>query len=143
MIFDSFRARVGIILVQSKDILLLRDVRQNPPNFFLPGGVVKLGETLETSAKREVKTQTGLDVELQKLLYICDNIKDDGKHRLDIFFLGKIAEEKRAFPGMQNIKLDWVNIDLLPSMNLSPKILREQILKDFKDKFKTEAKYLK
>ena len=143
MIFDSFRARVGVILVRGKDILLLRDSRANPPNFFLPGGVVKLGETLETSAKREVKIQTGLDMELQKLLYICDNIKDENKHRLDIFFLGKIAAEQQASPGMQNIKLDWINIDLLPSMNLSPKILREQILKDFKDKFKAEAKYLK
>jgi ADP-ribose pyrophosphatase YjhB (NUDIX family) len=143
MMFDSFRARVGIILVQGRDILLLRDTKGTPPTFFLPGGVVRLGETLEAAAKRETKTQTGVDIELHKLLYVYDNIKEDGKHRLDIFFLGKVAEEQQAVPGIQNTKLDWVRMDLLPSMNLNPQILREQILKDWKNKFKTESVYLK
>ncbi|MEM2874278.1 MAG: NUDIX hydrolase [Candidatus Nanoarchaeia archaeon] len=143
MVFDSFRARVGVVLMQGRNILLLRDSRQSPPTFFLPGGVVRLGETLETAAKREVKSQTGVDIELQKILYIYDNIKDENKHRLDIFFLAKIVAEQIATPRMQHIKLDWVNIDLLPSMNLSPQILREQILNDWKAKFKNETKYLR
>lgn len=142
MLFDSFRARVGIVLIQDRKILLLRDSRKNPPEFFLPGGVVKLGETLDATAKREVKLQTNLDIELQKLLYICDNIKED-KQRLDIFFLAKVPDEQIALAVLQDIKLDWISIELLPSMNLSPKILREQILKDWTGKFKIDAKYLK
>jgi len=142
--FDSFRARVGVVMIAQNKILLLRNTKQAPPSLFLPSGVVRLGETLEDAAKRVVKEQTGLDVDLQKLLYIYDNIKENGnKHRLDVLFFAKPKNVQIVNQNFADLKLDWINIDLLPSLELNPKILRTQLLKDWKEGFKNCGKYLK
>ncbi|MEM4714174.1 MAG: NUDIX hydrolase [Candidatus Nanoarchaeia archaeon] len=141
---ESFRARVGVVILNENKLLLLRYLKQNPPAIFLPGGVVRLGEKLEEAAKREVKAQTNLNIELQKLLYIYDNIKENGnKHRLDIFFLAKAKNIQELNQNFSDIKLDWINVDLLPSIDINPKIIKDQLLKDWKEKFKSEAKYLR
>ncbi|MGC8940431.1 MAG: NUDIX domain-containing protein [Candidatus Nanoarchaeia archaeon] len=142
--FDAFRARVGVLIINQNKILLLRNTQKVPPTLFLPGGVVRLGERLEDAVKRTVKEQTNLDVEAYKLLYVYDNIKDNGnRHRLDVFFLVQPKDVRILNQNFADLKLDWVNIDLLPSIELNPKILRETILKDWKNGFKTCARYLR
>jgi ADP-ribose pyrophosphatase YjhB (NUDIX family) len=140
MLFDSFRARVGIVVINGGQILLVRDTRHSPPSFHLPGDVVKLGETLDVSAKRAVKEQAGLNVEIQKLLYVRDDISDD-RHRLDLFFLSKLSDLQEPAADTQ-FKTDWVNMQILESMDLLPKFLKKQILKDWKNKFAVDARYI-
>ena len=141
MIFDSFRARVGVVIINKGQILLIRDVRDPTPRFHLPGDIVKLSESLERACKRVVKEQTGLDIELQKLLYVRDDISNE-KHRLDLFFLGKIAEEQEVIARDDRFKLDWVNLQIIESMDLFPKFLRRQILEDWEERFRVPAKYV-
>ena len=55
---------VDIIIEMENGRLVLID-RLNPPRgWALPGGFVDWGESLEQAAVREVKEETGLDVEL-------------------------------------------------------------------------------
>jgi len=142
MLFDIFRARVGVVLLNGNNILLIRNVKQTPPTFHLPGDVVKVSETLETAAKRAAKEQTGLDIELQKLLYVRDDLSES-RQRIDIIFLGLLKPEQNITEKENpNMKVDWVTIDVLSSMNLQPEVLKEQILYDYKNKFKASAKYI-
>lgn len=142
MLFDIFRARVGVVLLNGNNILLIRNVKQSPPTFHLPGDVVKVSETLEAAAKRAAKEQTGLDIELQKLLYVRDDLSEN-RQRIDVIFLGLLKPEQNiAEKENPNVKVDWVTIDVLGSMNLQPEILKEQILYDYKNKFKASAKYI-
>lgn len=142
MLFDIFRARVGVVVLNGNNILLVRNTKQNPPTFHLPGDVVKVSETLEEAAKRAAKEQTGLDVELQKLLYVRDDLSEN-KQRIDIIFLGLLKPEQNLQnPENANVKVDWVNIDVLQSMNLQPDILKECILADYKKNFKVNARYI-
>ena len=141
MIFDSFRARIGVVLITNGQILLVRNTRKDPPTFHLPGDIVKVNETLEQAAKRAVKEQAGIDVEVQKLLYVRDGL-DAEKHRLDLFFLGKIGKEQDTLADHPNFKIDWVNIGIMESMDLFPKFLRRRVLKDYKNKFKDTSEYV-
>ncbi|RLE48819.1 MAG: NUDIX hydrolase [Candidatus Methanomethylicota archaeon] len=60
---------VGAVIIDNeKRILLVR--RAAPPGrglWAIPGGIVKLGEKLKEAVKREVKEETGLEVEVGDL----------------------------------------------------------------------------
>ncbi len=57
------------------EVLLVR--RANPPSqgeWSLPGGVVELGERLEQAVVREVREETGLEVETIAMVEVLDHI---------------------------------------------------------------------
>jgi len=66
---------VGAVLVCDGEILL--EKRKNEPGrgkWSIPGGLVELGETVEQSVIREVKEETGLDVEEPEQVDVVDSI---------------------------------------------------------------------
>ncbi len=60
-----------------------------------PGGKLELGETLEEGAKREVKEETGLDIDIRKLLLPFERIVHEGRktslHVIYIDFVAKVV----------------------------------------------------
>ena len=83
------RIRVTAILIEDDSILLVKHERlviQSQDRWWsLPGGGLEWGETIEEGLVREVREETGLDVTLDRLLYVCDRIAD-GRHVLHITF---------------------------------------------------------
>ncbi len=71
-----------ILLVEQRVTASLKRV------WSLPGGTVESGETLEACLIREMKEETGLDVAVDKLLYVCDRIMDE-HHTIHLTFLIK------------------------------------------------------
>jgi mutator protein MutT len=66
---------VGAVIVYQDRVLLVR--RATEPlkgQWTLPGGMLELGETLAQGVAREVREETGLDVEPIELLEIFDRI---------------------------------------------------------------------
>jgi 8-oxo-dGTP diphosphatase len=71
---------IGAIIFRDDRVLLIK--RGNSPalgKWSIPGGLVELGETLETAVRREVLEEVGLDVKVLDLCAALDRvILDDG-----------------------------------------------------------------
>jgi 8-oxo-dGTP diphosphatase len=69
-------AGVGaVVLDAERRVLLVR--RGQPPllgEWSLPGGALELGERLEDGIRREVREETGLDVEPEEIVAVFDHI---------------------------------------------------------------------
>ncbi len=69
---------VGSVVVTAERVLLVR--RGKPPregSWSLPGGRQRLGETVREAALREVREESGLEVEITALLDVVDSMTRD------------------------------------------------------------------
>jgi 8-oxo-dGTP diphosphatase len=87
---------VDIIIEINDKIVLIQ--RANPPyGWALPGGFVDYGESLETSAIREAKEETSLEVTLKEQFYTySDPDRDPRHHTVTTVFIGKGAGTPKA-----------------------------------------------
>ena len=67
-----FQVRVTGVLVEDGEILLVRQRLSERRSWSLPGGRLERGETLAQGLCREMEEETGLKVEVKRLLYLCD-----------------------------------------------------------------------
>lgn len=69
---------VGVVVIDQGRILLVRRGGEVRKDFWaVPGGKARWGEPLAETARREVKEETGLDVELGSVIWVGDGMGDD------------------------------------------------------------------
>ena len=80
---DYIGVGVGAFIVNRNNEVLLqkRAVLPEKGYWSLIGGRLEMFETLEDAVIREVKEETDLDIEIIKLLGICDHIIENEKWR--------------------------------------------------------------
>lgn len=87
------RPTVGCaVIVEHKGKILLGERNKKNCNGFwvIPGGRVEFGETIEQAGIRELKEETGLDVEILKFIGHKEIINTPGDyHRIVFFYLGR------------------------------------------------------
>ncbi|MDP6039659.1 MAG: NUDIX hydrolase [Candidatus Latescibacteria bacterium] len=71
------KVRVTGILIEDGEILLVEQLVTNLCRWSLPGGTLEFGESIEAGLKREMVEETGLGVDVERLLYVCDRLYDD------------------------------------------------------------------
>jgi 8-oxo-dGTP diphosphatase len=70
---------VGAVIVDEGRVLLVRRGREPlKGHWSLPGGLVEVGESLQTAVIREVEEETGLLVEPVELIELLDRIHREG-----------------------------------------------------------------
>ena len=77
-----------VIVYPDGEVVLIK--RANDPfkgDWAIPGGFVEIGETVEQAAMREAKEETGLDVELTRLVGVySDPARDPRGHTVSVVF---------------------------------------------------------
>ncbi len=77
----------GVVVNGGKVLLLLRDHEPFAGHWVLPGGHVERSETVEQALFREVKEETGLDVEILGLIGVFSDPDRDPRGLISVAYL--------------------------------------------------------
>jgi len=118
---------VGVILVKDRQILLVK--RGHEPNkgmWSIPGGLIKLGETAEEAAIREVREETGLEVSIGAVAGIFNVIIKDSDskikyHYVIIDYIGEVVGGMLR-PGTDVTDARWFWLDEIGDVETSPTV---------------------
>ena len=88
-----------IIYDEQKGIVLI-ERKNDPHGFALPGGFVETGESVEHAAVREMKEETGLDVELSGIVGVYSKPDRDPRfHTLTVTYVAKAKNPEQIMAG--------------------------------------------
>jgi 8-oxo-dGTP diphosphatase len=95
-----------IVTKDGKVILVRRVFDPYKDHWAFPGGIVEYGETVENAARREAKEETGLDVQIEKLIGVySDPRRDPRGHFVSVCFLCKpVGGELRTSEETKEVK---------------------------------------
>lgn len=121
---DEPRAAVGAVVLHENRVLLVR--RGKPPAFgqwAVPGGRLRLGETLQQAAEREIREETGVEIRAGDPVYTFDVVeKDDaGKIRFHYVIVDLAARylSGNPLPADDALEARWVSAEELEKLEVN------------------------
>ena len=123
------RVAVGAVVFKDERVLLVR--RGQPPaknQWAIPGGSVKIGETLQEAAEREIQEETGIQIRAAEPVYIFDVIQRDEAEKIRFHYVivdlsaDYLSGELNA--GDDALEARWVSADELTHLEVSSATLK-------------------
>lgn len=124
------------VLMQGDRILVQRD--REGTDYALPGGHVKIGETTEEALVRELKEETGVDIQCRRLLWTEEcfwNWNGTDAHNIAFYYLVE-PRENAALPmwdgfvphrDNDNVLIGWMPIKEMQNATIYPAFLKEEV----------------
>lgn len=137
--------RSAAVLIKDAKVLVQRDTDGNF-EYALPGGHIKIGETLEEGLTREMKEELGVKIKCDRLLWSEECFWSwNGKqaHTIVFYYLVELCDNQ-IIPGDGefvsqkdncNVVLGWLPINELKNVTIYPDFLKKEIF-DLDDSIK-------
>jgi 8-oxo-dGTP diphosphatase len=149
----QYRIRAAAIVVRDNRVLLVK--HRNPNTGFEwwvpPGGGVIGGETIYDCAKRETYEETGLNIELGRILYLREFIDLElSVHNLEIFILATSFEGRLTTTNVNPLDedahyikgADFLSLKEMKDLVVFPEILKDKSLSDLASDKWEDIQYL-
>lgn len=114
---------IGVVVFRGDEVLLIK--RGKPPregHWSIPGGVQQLGETVFEAARREVREETGLEIEIKDVVAVVDSILRDEEGRVKYHYtlvdLMAVSRAGEARAGDDAAEVAWTTLDGLEAYRL-------------------------
>ncbi len=118
---------VGGVVIHRGRVLLVRRKREPlKGQWSIPGGLVELGEELPQAARRELREETGLDIEPLEIIAVFDRIMHVGQRSRRVRYHFVIVDfvcrrmRGRLRPSSDVADARWVRPGEIPSYHLTP-----------------------
>jgi ADP-ribose pyrophosphatase YjhB (NUDIX family) len=112
----------GVVIHRNRALLIRRGSEPLKGEWSIPGGMLELGEELAAGVERELKEETGLDVEPLECILVFDRIMREGKrvkyHYVIVDFLCR-RKRGRLRPASDVVDARWVRREDLPQYHLT------------------------
>ncbi len=128
-----FNHRVGCLIFNDKNQVLLQDEREDIGIYYLPGGRIAFGETSEQSLLREIEEELFVAPESYELAAVIENYftYDGDKFHENGMYYRVTLPEGLALPDKcaegNKIVFEWVDIDKLPEIDLKPSLFKTRM----------------
>jgi ADP-ribose pyrophosphatase len=118
---------VGILIKDGEQYLLIKRAAEPDAGMWsIPGGLVEIGEKAVEAAVREAKEETGLEVEIVKILGVVDKIVKDGNRvKFHFVIVDYLAQLRQGTLQASSDALEavWVKSEDLSSYELTPTLI--------------------
>ncbi len=125
------------VITQEDHILVCHTQDMTPNYYFLPGGHVEVGESAGAAVLRELKEEGGIEGRIKRFLGCLEHSFDPNRgkchsHEYNFYFEveAKGLALHKEIPQLEpHIKLMWVPVTELSSLDFRPKPLKEMLPK--------------
>jgi ADP-ribose pyrophosphatase YjhB (NUDIX family) len=124
----------GVVIHRQCALLIRRGCEPLKGQWSIPGGMLELGEELANGVRRELKEETGLEVEPLEIVAAFDRITREGKrvkyHYVIVDYVCRL-KRGRLKPASDVVDARWVRREALPKYRLT-EMATKVILESFR-----------
>jgi ADP-ribose pyrophosphatase YjhB (NUDIX family) len=112
----------GVVIDRGRALLIRRGKEPLKGEWSIPGGMLELGEELAEGVRRELKEETGVDVEPLECILVFDRITREGRRvKYHYVIVDYVCRRRRGRlrPASDVIDARWVRREDLPQYHLT------------------------